>query len=71
MEGKGGEVVPEFPNPELANENQVQLCLSYILAYFIVLLFIWAHFYVLLIFLAMCSVFLVVLVVISTCQVIG
>ena len=37
--------------------NQVLLCLSYILACFIVLLFIMAPFYVLLVFVAMCSVF--------------
>ena len=37
--------------------NQVKLCLSYILACFIVLLFIRAPFYVLLVFVAMCSVF--------------
>ena len=37
--------------------NQVWLCLTYILACFIVLLFIRAPFYVLLVFVAMCSVF--------------
>ena len=46
-------------------KTRSRLCLSYILACFIVLLFTKAHFYVLLILLPMCNCLLVVLVELS------